>query len=508
MQKNYKILLSVVNIILYLVVVALWIAIPDELILNLSVTALSLVLTLLYAFLNRHEFYHFYTSPTFKKFTESLVFVFLIAAILGLINYWSFKHPKTFDFSMYQMNSMTEQSKGILNKLDKKLKFTILARGGEVQAWNALAEFYRNEKSDIEIEKIDIDTRPDVVNSLNITQDSSMLVEYLGKKELVTTKDELNITNAIIKVSRSHNPVVYFLTGHNQASFESKDADGLNFIYQAMINSSFDLRMINLTSTVEIPFDAKVAILWGPKTELMENELIVLEKFLNRGGRLLIGIDPDLNKDHSTALKKFLFNRGLIVHNNLVIDKKSFVNGSDGTIPLIENFNQEHVLTKGLKGQVFFPLVSSMEEIKNDKNKMKIDFLMSTNTFPLSWGETSLNEIISKNPQYTSVKDLAGPLNLAAALENEKSKMVVFGNSTFVLNAYMKYGSNYALFLNTLNFLSDEDRLIAFNLPIIQSEPIFISGPMLGTIFYFSVVFSPLLLLGTALYMYRKRRVQ
>jgi len=508
MGKNYKILLSVVNILLYLVVIALWIAIPSEVWLNLSVTVLSLVLTGLYAFLNRHEFIHFYSSPIFKKFTESLIFILLIFSILGLLNYWAFKHPLTIDWSLYKMNSMTEQSKNILKKLDKKLKFTILARGGEIQAWYALAEFYRNEKSDIEIEKIDIDVRPDIVQSLNIGQDSSMLIEYADKREIVTIKDELNVTNGIIKVSRSHNPVIYFLTGHNENSTESKDADGLNFIYSALINSSLDIRPINLTSTQEIPFDAKMAILWGPKKELMKTEIAVLEKFLKRGGRLLIGIDPDLNQDHSLELKSFLMKKGLIVHNNFVIDKKSFVNGSDGTIPLVENFNRDHPLTRDLKGQVFFPFVSSMEEIKSDSEKMKVEFLMNSNPFPLSWGESSLDEVVKKNIEYTPVKDLAGPLNLAASLSDDQSKLVVFSNSTFVHNAYMKYGSNYALFINAVNFLSDEGRLISFNLPIIQAEPIFISGPMLGTIFYFSVVFSPLILLGTALFMYRKRRVQ
>ena len=107
---------------------------------------------------------------------------------------------------------------------------------------------------------------------------------------------------------------------------------------------------------------------------------------------------------------------------------------------------------------------------------------------------------------YTAGADKPGPLNLAAAFESEHNKIVVFGNSGFVLNAYLKFGSNYALFLNSLSWLVDEDRLISFNLPIIQSEPIFISSPQMGIVFYFSVLFSPLILFGLSIYMYRRKR--
>jgi hypothetical protein len=62
------------------------------------------------------------------------------------------------------------------------------------------------------------------------------------------------------------------------------------------------------------------------------------------------------------------------------------------------------------------------------------------------------------------------------------------------------------LFLNALSWLVDEDRLISFNLPIVQSEPIFISQQQMGIVFYFSVLFSPLILIGASIYMYRRRR--
>lgn len=510
MKQKYSLLFTVVNIILYFVIVALWISIPDMWIFDLAVTAANLFISLFLIYLNQAKFQAFYQSSHFKKLTDTLVFLSLVFSLLGLANYWAFKHPKQIDITQFKLSEISSQTKSVLKNTPGKVVFKIMARKQEGMLWVMLLDLYRVEKNDIEIEKFDIDLRPDLVQEYHLTEDATLVVEYNNKRQYVTNRDELNITNALIKISRPSDPVAYFITGHNEVDLNSKETEGEKLIFEAIRNSAVDIRTLNLTTAQEIPFDAKTVILWGPKNRLMNEEIKVLERFLDRGGRLMIGLDPDLNIDANKEIRNLLLKYHINVRNDLVIDRKSFVNGSNGTIPLIETYNVEHPITKKFKGQVFFPLVSSMEEYepRTKKSDEKINFLTFSSNFPDSWGETSLKEIASQNPSYNAGKDVAGPLNLAAAYESSKNKIVVFGNSTFVLNNYMKFGNNFVLFLNSLSWLIDEDRLISFNLPIIQSERLFISGPQLGIIFYFSVLFTPLLLIGMAIYMYRRKRVK
>lgn len=510
MKNKYSLLLFTINIVLYLVVIALWVSIPDSMTLNISVTILTLVISLLLIWLNQEQFRAFYQSSQFKKFSETLLTVFLVFCLLGVANYWAFKHPIQSDLSLFKINSLTDQTKSILKNTPGKMKFKIFARKQESFAWYALADLYRSEKNDIEIEKIDIDVRPDLVLEYGITNEAAMIIEYNEKRQQVNDRDELNITNAIIKISRSSDPVVYFLTGVGEGNLSTKENEGLKFIFDAIKNSAIDLRTINLKTTQEIPFDARAVILLGPKDLITKNEIAVIDRFIMRGGRFFLGLDPDLNHDINRELRNYLLKFHLNLRNDLVMDTKSFVNGSNGTIPLIETFNKDHPITSKFKGQVFFPLVSSVEEFEPQlkKNNEKVSFLTFSSNFPDSWGETDLKEIISSNVHFTATKDIAGPLSIGAAWEDGKSKVLVFGNSSFVQNAYMKFGNNYALFLNSLSWLVDEDRLISFNLPIVQSERIFISGPQFGIIFYFSVIFSPLILFGIAFFMYRRKRVK
>jgi hypothetical protein len=508
MKKWYNVLLLIINIILYFVLIALWISIPDELTLNIALSVFNLTLTLLLVFLNRERLSIYYQSQQFKKLTETIVFVFLVLSLLGVANYWAFKHPFQRDLSAYKMNSLTDQSKSILKKMKGEVRFKIFARKQDSALWLPLFEYYRAEKNDIQIDKIDIDVRPDLVADYHITDAATLVIEYQGKRQYVTERDELNITNGLIKISRPNDPVVYFIQGHGEGDINSVENEGLKYIFEAIKNSAVDVRPLSLLSTQEIPFDAKTIILWGPKTALQTSELKVIERFLERKGNLLIAIDPDLNQDVHTELRELIKHYRLIIRNDLVIDHKSFVNGSNGSIPLVETYSPEHPITRKFKGQVFFPLVASIEEMPEQisKEKGRVTMLTNSSNFPEAWGETNIKEFAAQKIEFNQGKDHPGPLNFAAAYEGERNKIVAFGNSGFVLNAYLKFGTNYALFLNSLSWLVDEDRLISFNLPIVQSEPMFISQQQMGVVFYFSVLFSPLILFGLSIYMYRRKR--
>lgn len=509
MKKWYNALLAIVNSILYLVVVALWISIPDELTLNLAVSALTMAMTLVLIFLNRDTLSVYYQSHHFKKLQDTIVFFGLLFCIFGVVNYWAYKHPKQLDLSVIKLNSLSDQTKNILKEMNEPLTFKMFARKNDSMAWMALLEFYRTEKNDIQIEKIDIDVRPDLVGDYHISDAATLVIEYKGKRQNVTERDELNITNALIKISRGSDPVVYFVQGHGEGDINSQDNEGLKFIYEAARNSALDIRQINLLSTQEIPFDAKALVLWGPKTALQQSEVDVIKRFLERKGNLMIALDPDLNGDQFENVRALMRQYKMIMRNDLIIDRKSFVNGSNGSIPLVDHFDASIEITKNFKGQIFFPLTSSLEPIPDEilpGVKGVVKTITGSTPFPDSWGETSIKELGSQTMNYTAGSDKPGPLFMTMSYESPDNRIVAFGNSTFVINAYSKFGANYTFFLNSLSWTVGEDRLISFNLPIVQSQPIFISAPQMGIIFYFSVLFSPLVLFGMAVFMYRRKR--
>lgn len=501
----YKTLFLVTNGILYLVAVALWIAIPNSMTLNLSLTGFSLFMTLTLLIVYRRDFYHFYTSGFFKGFSKSLVASCLLFGILGFSNYLSFKNPSQIDVTINKKNSLTDQSVRVVKSIGKGLKFTIFSKRSEHGAIQALLDLYRLNRPDTEIVYVDIEVRPELVRKYGIEKSGTVMIDYNGKRQMITTLSELKITNALIRVSRDKDPVIFYSTGHGEMSLADRENEGGSYLKQLLTEGAYDVRPINLASYSELPNFVSALMIWGPKQGFHQSELTVIESYLKRGGRLMVALDPNVDNDKVSDLRNLLSKWGVEIQNNLVVDRLNHINGSNGSVPMLEKYNKEHPITKDFQGQVFFPLVSSIKKSNNSKGKLSL--LAETTPFPASWGEVSLDEFLNGTVSYNKDSDVRGPLGLMAAWEGAgtASRMILSGNSTFVINTYKKFSKNYALFMNSLSWLVDEDRLISFNLPVAKDEPVFISAPQLGVIFYATVLFVPLALIIVAVLVYRRR---
>jgi ABC-type uncharacterized transport system involved in gliding motility auxiliary subunit len=501
----YKQLFIILNGLLYLVSIAIWIAIPDELILNLGITSLALIVTLVMLVIYRKEFYQFYMSTFFRGMSKSFVTVLLLFGILGFVNYIAFKNPKQWDITANKKNSLTDQSTRILKTLGPGLKFTIFSSRKEYGSIKALLDLYSLDNGSIEIEFVDIQVKPELVSKFGIEKSGTVLVQLADKKQQVTTLSELALTNAIVKVSRAKDPVIFYSTGHGELNLKSNENEGGTYLSRLLVQGSYDLRIVKLSAYSELPSFVAALVIWGPKQGFHPVELAVIKNYLERGGRLMVALDPNVENDKVKDLRSLLMDWGVEIENNLVVDRIKHINGSNGSVPMLDRFNSEHPITKDFKGQVFFPLVSSIRKIGGHKGKLSI--LGQTSPFPASWAEMSLKEFVSGVITYNPGEDIKGPLGLIGAWEREgtAARMILSGNSTFVINTYQKFSKNFTLFINSLSWLVNEERLISFNLPVVNDEPVFISAPQLGIIFYFSVLFAPLSLFIIAIVIYRRR---
>ena len=492
-----------VNVFLYFTLVALWISIPDELTLNISTSVFNLSLSVLFLYLAREKFKNFYTSSYFKNFANSLITAFLVVCILGLVNYLAFKNAKQFDFTANRDNSLSGQTLQILKGLTGRIQVKIFAPRSESAAHRAIADIYRYEKNDIDIEIIDPVVRPDLVKLYGIEKTGTMLLEYAGKRELVMGTTELEMTNALIRLLRDKIPVLFFLTGHGERSFKDDSPEGFSLLGSMVEKASYRIEEVDLRRHGRIDEFVDTVVIWGAKEELMDNEIKLLDAFLERGGGLVVGIDPDLNRLSAKSLRNLLEKYGIVISNDLIIDVESHIDGSMGTVPLTSAFNKSHPITRNMNEKIFFPVTSSV----SSKAGVKAWDLVESSPFPGSWSEQNPRELIEGKTTYTEGQDVGGPVSFGVAVERGKTRIVAFGNSTFVSNKYGKVSSNFLFFLNSLAWPVGHDQLISFDTPVIKrDEAVFISRPQLGVIFYFSVLFVPVIFLLFSLYLYRRKK--
>ncbi|MBL6988367.1 MAG: Gldg family protein [Bacteriovoracaceae bacterium] len=515
MNKWFRPLLYFINGTIYLTLIALWVAIPDELTLNVSVTVFNLVFTSMIIIADRKHFSHYIYSSRFKYFSQSLLSAFLIFCILGLINYLFYKHPVMLDISQNQLNSLAKQSIKAVSSLKGPTTCTVFARKNELPSIVALLDLFRYHKNDFKIELVDIELRPDLVKKHQITRSGSVIIEHNGKKQMFFAQDELSVTNALIRVSRVSDPVIYYSIGHSELQLHNTNKDGLSDLLKMIKNAFFKISEVNLIMLDEISSEVDILIIWGPKTSFLDVEIKKIKAYLKDGGSLLVAMDLSLDGDKLSNLRAEIKKWGLDIPNNLVVDQLSHVSGSNGSVPLIQKIESKHPILREIKGPIFFPLVSSVKGLNEKVKDLGIaETMIKTTIYPASWAENTPEEIMGGKITFNSELDFQGPISLMGTFEEYKqkdvkkrrTKIVAFGNSSFVINGYSKFGNNSTLFLNSLAWLVDEDTLISLNLPSIKNEPVFISAPALGIIFYFSVIFSPIILFGLAFYLYRRKQ--
>ncbi len=512
MKKNIIVLLYVLSFLLFLTSCALWISIPDELILNILVS-LALVLCLVTSLiLDRAHWRALYGSKQFSKFAGHVVSVILVLAIIGLVNYLSYKHPVQWDVSQSARNSLTDQSVKIVRSLPGPVEIIVFARKQDFPLIMRLLELYRFEKSDITFQTIDVELSPGEVSSYGITKSPTLVIKYNEKREYTSQLNELSVTNSLIKLSRDKDPVVCYSTGHAEADFDGKLGEGFSYLQTQILASNLVLKPWSILENAKISPDCSLFLIWGPKNDFTPSEVSSLEAYAKEGGHFMVGIDPDLNGDPTPNLRDFLRSYGLSLINGLTIDLLSNVNQSNGQAPIVKNFNPEHDISREFALPVFFPLVGAVAESKETKVAGSFTALASSNLAPASWIDLGPYKLDQGKLSlvYEEGKDIPGPLVYAATWKASESGplMIGFANTSFVANNYKRFAGNFSFFLNSLLWGVDEGRLISFDLPSLPDEPIFISAPQKGIIFYFSVVFLPLAFLTLAMVVYWRTKKQ
>ena len=507
-KSFFKNFLWVICALMYLVTASLWVVLPDTLTLNLSTALFTIGLSIVMIIWDRRKFKTYYSGPYFYKLVSLLISIFLVFCVLSEINYLAYKHPRQVDISDMEHNSLTFETVNMLKKIKGKITIRIFGRKTEILAIKALTDLYRFENNLIDVEQVDIELRPDLVKKHEIFKSGTIEIEYNNRVDQVTEASELALTNSILRLTRKRDPQILFTRGHGELSVEDRGKDGIYSVAAILKKAYFNIITENTFSLFEIKENTDLIVIWGPKTAFMGTELQLIENFLSRGGKLLVGLDPTFNGDKHADLRAMLLRFGIKIDNNIVIDQISFVDGSNGSVPMIGKIKGNHPILSMEDGPVFFPLVSGIRPGSDDGKKYELFFDLKTSPFPASWADNNPEEMVKGKVVFNQEKDFKGPIDLMGISRqiDGPTKVVVFGNSTFASNAYEKYGKNFNLFVNAVTWLVKSGEIDEFNLPLGKNEPVFLNRHQIGLIFYFSVLFLPIVFIVLSIWFYQRKK--
>lgn len=507
MKKLLYPLWVILDVLIFLAAISLWITAPEFKTLNIVITIFAFALAILLFIIKMDEVKGLIRSSYFKKIIYHSINVFLVISILGIINYLGNKNFKEFDTTQEKRNSLTDQSRKIVSMINSPLKMTIFSRREEWASMLNLLKLFEAQNNKITLEAIDTDVRPDIVKAKNITQNGTVIISYQGNEVSFPLVDELSVTNALLRTLRTDRVVLYLTVGHQELNCHETSPEGISTLCEQMRSQNYEIKELDLTKVKSVPGDATAVLVLGPISGFLKEEAEILNNYVKRGGSFFLALAPAFKSDLYDNLVNIIKPFGLELGKDIVIDRLSTVQGAEATIPIVNKYEGQHPITEGFNQRTVFPLSSSVKLISGKDTSQIIAY---TSPYPGSWAETNLKAVTEGKATFEEQKDTKGPVGLLGVAEGSgesTSRIVLLGSSSFLVNAYQASSGNTTLFLNTLSWIISDEGIISFNRPGIEEYPVILSAQHLQMIFVISILVVPIIFFGTAIFIYRRRRL-
>jgi ABC-type uncharacterized transport system involved in gliding motility auxiliary subunit len=540
--KQYLNYIALALIFLSLVSLRIW---PHKKTIALILGVLGVVALAAYIILNLSVLKQSFKRKSFIYSGNLIFIVVLVLAILVLINYFSSRQHHRFDFTEAKLHSLSDQSIKVLKNLKDDVNAKCFFREGNIgQAkMENLLKIYNYHSKKIKYEFIDPDKNPGMVKRYDVTQDGTTIFESGDKESRITSSNEEDITNAIIKVSREKKKVLYFLEGHGEASIEESGERGYALAKQELEKLAYEVKKLTLALPDTFPQDCSLLVIPGTEKDLLPAELETIRKFISEGGRVFFMVDPET----APGLKSFLAEYGIQLEDDLVVDTVSRLMGGDYFMPIVSEY-EYHQITRNFRYATFFPFARSVNVAEEKPEGITADILAKTS--PNSWSERQLEET---KVTFNKDEDKEGPIPVAAvvtvkpkeekeigaeeqtekAAEEEKTKkgekdirgteakeekieeaekikkegrLAVFGDSDFATDRYFNFSGNGNFFLNTVNWLTEEADLISIQPKTSSPRTIHMTATQGRMLFFVSLIILPLIVLVTGISVWMRRR--
>ncbi len=484
----------------------------------------GLLCLLAYIFVDFKNIQAQFSKRSVKYGTNVTVMILVVLGIAVLVEGISSQHNFRVDLTRNKRFTLSDQTRKILAALDQNVNiiaFFSLDQGDPDATGDLLQQYQQISSKKITYEFVDPDKNPGRAKSYEIRNYGTIVLETEEKQEHITESTEEALTNALIKVTREGKKTVYFLKGHGERSLEDAGEKGYDQVKKAIEKENYDIKELLLMQEQAVPDDASALIIAGPEKDILPAEAASLKEYINNGGKVLFLLDPDQAPGMTTFLKEY----GIILGDDWIIDPFSRIFGASYDMPVASAYT-EHPITETFNVATFFPVARSVR--KADDIPAGVNGMTLATSSPQSWEETDKEELQKGAVEFNDGSDLQGPVPLAmvvtrevteeAAADNsansgetgspqkKEARLVVFGDSDFVSNTYLGLSGNRDLFLNTVNWLAEEEALIAIRAKDPESFPLMLTAGQGRFAFFLSVILLPAAIAGTGINVLMKRR--
>lgn len=470
--------------------------------------------------------------------------VALALGILVAANYILSRQNVRWDLTAAQQYSLSDQTRRVIEELETPISVLVFAREAEFPAYRDRLDEYSYVSSQVDVEYIDIDRNPVRARQYEVQAYGTIVFEYEDRIERTTSNTEQELTNALIKAVEGEERTVYFVQGHGERDPEGDDRDGYGSVGEALGRDNFRVETVVLAQTGEVPADATVLVVAGPSTDLLPAEADLLRDYLEGGGKLLLMVDPpDTEEDPPRPnLIALAGEWGIELGADVVVDASGVgqLLGTDASVPVASSY-PPHAVTDGFNLLTAFPLARSVRPVAGGVSGRIGEVVVETGV--RSWAEADLGQLATGEVTLDEdAGDVPGPVPIAAVVAQTidepepaddgeagedgadgeaeageegdgdgdeaplQARLAVFGDSDFAANSAVGIQGNRDLALNTINWLAQQENLIAIRPREPEDRRITLTADQQARVYWLSLVLLPGFIAGAGVYTWWNRR--
>jgi ABC-type uncharacterized transport system involved in gliding motility auxiliary subunit len=476
-----------------------------------------------------------------KYYLHVFVYSALVCGICVVGYLFARQYTRKIDLTAQRLYTLSDASRQALAGL--KAPVTIMIFTPASEPFGAIRELYQNESDKVVWEFADALKDPVAARRMdkNVRNGDMFVVcgerkKRMGVQEILGQNNESVLTNAIIEVTRADKVKLYFLSGHGEVACErpaagedeKQAAPSLQAFRDFLVQRGIQTATLDLTQSAGVPEDASLVILAGPQRDLFAPEAAALQDYLSRRrGKLLVMLDVPARDffapmDNLTGL---LEQWGIQTPNKVIIDMMSQSLGLSPLQPVLSAFAPDHPITRDLGKRATRSPLNLARPVLTGTLPPEMQAVELIKSSPDSWTE-DLATVVAKvkiaPPEKSQWR--AVPMGIAVgqgpppqipgmpmpqAKPGPSARLAVFGSSELMQDHFMAASQTAVeLMLNTVNWLTEREDMIAVPPREIQGTPIMLDGAQLRVIFVLAVVLVPgaLFFGGISYSLLRRRR--
>lgn len=427
--------------------------------------------------------------PLNKKYLRngsySTLLIVIFVAIVVVINMIVGKLPSKYtqiDISDQQLYSIGDETKKVLNNLDKDVTiYQIAQSGSEDETISNLLQKYADESKHVKVELKDPVVSPKFVSEYTSDQVSSnSLIVVCGDRNKVVNYNDMyestmdyntysyqttgfdgegQITSAIAYVTTENLPVLYTLEGHGEKELDST-------IKEDIEKANMEVKTLNLISEGSVPDDAACLLIDSPSSDISEDEKTALLDYLENGGKAMVF--SDYTESTLSNFAAVLENYGVKAADGIVFEGDNQHYGMQMPYYLLPTVNSTDASSETASSgyYIIMPYAQGIQKLDDVRDTVTVEDILTTSDS--AYSKTNLqSETLEKEDG-----DVEGPFALGVSIKEDvgdgKKTQMIYYSSSYIMDSQMNQlvsGGNEKLVTESLNSMVSTEETTTVSIP-------------------------------------------